>query len=568
MSCILWRLALILSVVQLFAACGFVPCSRTTLLLDDVESYIDERPDSAMMVLKAMDTLSIQSSRIKARYSLLMAIALDKNYVDDGSFLPEMDRTAEWYALHGNTETRARSLYYLGDQQKDAGEYAKAAVNFSLALNLAESLQDWFLAGIAARNLSDIYLSGYDYPRSMEFARKSVDCFSKTEKIAHYQYARIQLAESFYNNGLLDACIRLCDSLRTETAEVHNLSVFAESMSVSAMAYIQTTPPRPDSTIILLDKVSELYPLSAQKRAIYAWACCLQGDMRQAKEMIMDAYRAARTAKDTLYVNSWAAKVMHKLGDIEQYALLQEEIVRQTDIFSINTILHSVNSAQVQYLQQQRDLQAQRMLRDRITWLVFLGFVVLLCSFLLVLAGMQKQRIDEKNRTNEQLAAKLTLYGSTVEETLDFGFDVLNKLSDAFYHPNTNHPDAFRSILQSYVSDVASRTRLSDAIEQNINIIHDDVIAKLRREVPALKEKDIKLFSLYLFGFSYKAISEFFPEYSSINSTYSRVSRMRKTIVESGSDHAVFFLSFLERSPFSSYRDPAKNATSSTCKNN
>lgn len=159
----------------------------------------------------------------------------------------------------------------------------------------------------------------------------------------------------------------------------------------------------------------------------------------------------------------------------------------------------------------------------------------------------QQIRLEEKDKANTVLSEKLALYGTTVEETLDFGFDVLNRLSDAYYHPNTAREDVFRGIIRDYVSDVSSRSRLGDSIETNINIIHDDVLTKLRTEIPSLRDEDIKLFSLCLFGFSYKAINAFYPKSSSISASYSRVSRLRKTIEKSGSEYADFFLSFLRR---------------------
>lgn len=37
------------------SACGTWPRSRTDAVLDDVESYINERPDSALAVLRELD---------------------------------------------------------------------------------------------------------------------------------------------------------------------------------------------------------------------------------------------------------------------------------------------------------------------------------------------------------------------------------------------------------------------------------------------------------------------------------------------------------------------------------
>ncbi len=50
--------------------------------LADIESYIDSRPDSALAAIRQIDTAALRGRAVKAKYALLHAIALDKNYID------------------------------------------------------------------------------------------------------------------------------------------------------------------------------------------------------------------------------------------------------------------------------------------------------------------------------------------------------------------------------------------------------------------------------------------------------------------------------------------------------
>ena len=45
--------------------------SRYIEILDDAESYMDERPDSALAVLRAMDPDMLPGRKAKAKYALL-----------------------------------------------------------------------------------------------------------------------------------------------------------------------------------------------------------------------------------------------------------------------------------------------------------------------------------------------------------------------------------------------------------------------------------------------------------------------------------------------------------------
>lgn len=72
-------LLLLITSILFFASCSN---RNAGLTLDDVASYIQERPDSALAVLNKLPKDKLNTSALKARYSLLNAMALDKNYID------------------------------------------------------------------------------------------------------------------------------------------------------------------------------------------------------------------------------------------------------------------------------------------------------------------------------------------------------------------------------------------------------------------------------------------------------------------------------------------------------
>ena len=99
-------------IVLLFILVG---CERrhTENLLMDVESYIMERPDSALSVLDTMNRALLVTDRLKAHHALLHAMALDKNFIDvtDDSIASV---AVNYYSRKGPEKYKARSLYYQG----------------------------------------------------------------------------------------------------------------------------------------------------------------------------------------------------------------------------------------------------------------------------------------------------------------------------------------------------------------------------------------------------------------------------------------------------------------------
>ena len=80
---------------------------------DEVETFIMERPDSALAILDTMDRSRLQTDRTRARHALLHAMALDKNFIDVSE--DSIAQVAvDYYSKHGPRKYYARSLYYLG----------------------------------------------------------------------------------------------------------------------------------------------------------------------------------------------------------------------------------------------------------------------------------------------------------------------------------------------------------------------------------------------------------------------------------------------------------------------
>ncbi|HOE94215.1 MAG TPA: hypothetical protein PLU97_02320, partial [Candidatus Cryptobacteroides sp.] len=121
----------------------FASCSNRNagLTLDDVASYIQERPDSALAVLNKLPKDKLNTAALKARYSLLNAMALDKNYIDTTDatvILPAL----EYYKKRGSADDKMLSLYYYGRILYNGEDYNKAIIAFSQALEYGNESED------------------------------------------------------------------------------------------------------------------------------------------------------------------------------------------------------------------------------------------------------------------------------------------------------------------------------------------------------------------------------------------------------------------------------------------
>ena len=119
-------IALSLASVFLLSSCA---SRQTTARLDDVETYIQSRPDSALATLRAIDTATLTTRNLRAHYALLLATALDKNWIDTTDVNVVMPAVT-YYGKRGTDDQQARAWYYLGRIQENDRDYSSASISF------------------------------------------------------------------------------------------------------------------------------------------------------------------------------------------------------------------------------------------------------------------------------------------------------------------------------------------------------------------------------------------------------------------------------------------------------
>ncbi len=125
-------------------ALSLVSCSQHSKhweTLAQVESYIEERPDSALTILQGMDKDELSGMEEKAKYALLLSMALDKNYVDKTDF-DILQPAIDYYQGHGTATDKLRTYYYEGRIYQNQGENDLAMKTFIKARELEGEITD------------------------------------------------------------------------------------------------------------------------------------------------------------------------------------------------------------------------------------------------------------------------------------------------------------------------------------------------------------------------------------------------------------------------------------------
>ena len=78
--------------------------------MDRAEALLNSRPDSSYVILQSIDTIKLDSRKVKARYALLKAMAIDKVGIDTTNV--EILRPAtDFFIKNGNADEKLRTYY-------------------------------------------------------------------------------------------------------------------------------------------------------------------------------------------------------------------------------------------------------------------------------------------------------------------------------------------------------------------------------------------------------------------------------------------------------------------------
>lgn len=134
---------LLLFILTISLLLGISSCSGYEVekaLLNQADSLMESHPDSALVILNALDNSRLNNAAVKARYALLKSMALDKNLIDTTAF-DVLQPAIDFYADHGTPNDKLRTLYYQG--------------RIYLNKEQPDSAMDCFLQGRAINGISD-----------------------------------------------------------------------------------------------------------------------------------------------------------------------------------------------------------------------------------------------------------------------------------------------------------------------------------------------------------------------------------------------------------------------------
>ena len=515
--------------------------------LAGVDSYIQERPDSALAVLRSIDTLKLHTGSARAKYSLLYAMALDKNYIDT-TRVGIIAAAVNYYGKHGPAGDYAKSLYYRGLIQSNSKLYPQALVSFEDATDVAETVSDYNCLYRISIMQAVIYNRLYNNVAEIEYSKKAVGYsleYGEREAIAQacYFLGTAQFNANEYDEAedtfkcALDKFISEGDSLMSGKCFLSLASISLEWKEnyTEALCYYRTA----------IDEYR--VRLSDQDFGRYSYALFKAGDLGESRRLM-------NYVKSDVTREYWQYRIDADSGRYDEaLKYLRRSITSQNDIVR-QTLQESVTKEMKDYYREENLKKERDLAKTRVT-VVSLSFIIFMMAFVTIAIihiarkkeSEQNLRLLDLSNSIDQIRKKHNSEIDEMRNNLRASYaNHFSFIRDAItYNQDTGKLDAERAKekMDALLDDIRRSSGKDSEFEKMIDAELGGCMTRLRKAMPKFTEEDYRLLSYVTVGFSPLLIAELLDRER--QAVYLKKSRLCARIAKSGSEDADFLLDII-----------------------
>ena len=184
-------------------AATLVACNRHSehwATITEMESIIEERPDSVLNVLQTIDTDELANDEERAKHALLLSMALDKNYIDKTDF-EVLQPAIDYYEDNGSATDKLRTRFYQGRIYQNAGNDAAALECFVKAISEGDESDDILTKARIYFNRGSIYYSLYEWDSFIETHKTAASYFKQAGRHHSYVHCLILIVNGYTLNN-------------------------------------------------------------------------------------------------------------------------------------------------------------------------------------------------------------------------------------------------------------------------------------------------------------------------------------------------------------------------------
>lgn len=531
-------------------------CGRTSQIdkiISDAESIIMEHPDSAMEMLDKVERVLLKEGKQKAKFSLLYAMAMTKNYIDSQS--DSLTSVAlEYYRDNGTDREKALAYYYHGLTMYNASLEVEAIKFFLQAKMCAERTDDHYTKGLVYHVIAECYFLQHSRNEALEYHLKALEEYRQTENILNVSIAIRNVGMMYRYLGRYEEAIPYLLEAKqmaldlNETMRYLNLSITLENIGYYKSVQSSITEEwyeifrnEEDSTKYNSAMAYYYVRLNKLDSALFYYKKSYDNETH------FTIYTVTELSK--------MSKLSEELGDLESALMYERRYRHHTDS------LYKINLANVAQEAEHKSRSkyyedSYTILRSRHIYMVVTYSLIFLITLLFVVLIIRKYRRVMKRRADE-----IQEYYEYLQVTLEQKTELehrCDELEKSIVSGNNNSGERMLVLLRNRVTELRKLTQSAHLHESDTIKFYDSfktllkmnannqsdfvnelceisdlscngVITYLRTNFHTLTNYELSYCALIIMGFTQESI-RVLMNHTNINSVYTLRARIRRKI--------------------------------------
>lgn len=522
--------------------------------LAQVESYIEERPDSALNVLQGMDKGELSGMEEKAKHALLLSMAMDKNYIDRTDF-DVLQPAIDYYEDNGSATDKLRTYFYQGRIYQNMGNdalamrcYLNASENGGDSNDILTKARLYVARGI-------IYGSLLKWDDYIEVNMQAAEYFLQMNRTDSYVNCLIKVCNGHIQNDAYkeaEIVLNECDGYRNDISN----RILGKYYS-ALIAHLYASGKNEDIT----STIEEYLNTVSDERIDYlslANGYLTIGESDKALELIIDKDYSHNQDLELRYYSTLGAIYLN----LNRYNEALSTYFKYYELH--DSIVYSIFESDTQFIEERHALEMLKAketeAKNRLTIIVLACVIALMAS--LYILNFIRKRLKETKRKNVQLEGEKAHYEKMYLEVLSERNALNDMISNSTVKDETmeiikKRLGVLNTIIVSHLSEKGTDVKRANEELEKLIADRNDFIKSTRLTLEenyphffaylhdkGLEEFEIDFCCLYAIGLKGKEIKT----YTNLSRHYKDSSEVRQKLglVESDTNLSKFLQKLLK----------------------
>ena len=510
--------------------------SKHREILTQVETFVEENPDSALLVLQSIATDDLFGKEEKAKHALLLSMALDKNDVAETDF-EILHPAIDYYKNNGSPTEQMLTLFYQGQIHRINSQYAQALTCFCEAMKIGEDSKHIHIMARVLDAQGDVYRVLTKWDETIKSKLCAADYFSKLNNTDSYVsslldvfYTYTQKGDSISAGRYHNKCNDYLKDISSKTLNKYYCYYLNYLIATNKLNVIGNTIQE------YLSKV----PANNLDYLSLAYAYMALGDINKVAETLSKNELPADKENILRQYAIVAALNAHMQEGRDMLESCKESFIER------DSLIYSLYENDIQYMYQKNSAKLQQKreeLKKYTKTIIIISSILALLITLYILKAVKK-RLQDSRAKNIILEREKTLYENMYKEVLSERDSLNDMLTNSSVREETmtiirKRLEVLNAIVVSHLSDRDSDNKRANEQLQNL-IANREVFIKstrltLEENYPhffaylhekGLEEFEIDFCCLYAIGMKGKEVKA----YTNLSRHYKDSSEVRQKL--------------------------------------